>query len=267
LLQLHDAIRFREAAYSNALDAIQVRNNQAAGDWVTQGKLAQAYIDKLMQYLDDQAVVPNPIREGEGAIGTAPAWEASMSSSNDVCRRTTEDMAPSGWDEWSQAVEFSNNAECADNEAVTAIETKEASDAAPENLRTFWRADDGTPREGVYKICIIELVNKDNNDANKDIEEGNNDDDEEEDREQDEVAVVVAETEDREGVTAAWGFSCSSSDKVDSSKSYEPSDAASDTPDMPAWAATKQTERARGSLFAGRFRRQRKRLQPFSFAG
>lgn len=45
---------YRESAYERALDAIQQRDNEMAGEWLDMAKLTQYYIMLLTQYLEQQ---------------------------------------------------------------------------------------------------------------------------------------------------------------------------------------------------------------------
>ena len=146
---------FVELSYTNALDAIQQRDNEMAGQWLDMAKLAQEYIKRLTKYLE---------QEPSSAVDNVKC-DSTVST---VLAEPVEHLAEPGLEEWSHAAVLDFQIHDSASSSSMASNKKKASwYMDPIVTKTFSQKHVQEDREDLYEMVIVDLAKtgKDGRDA------------------------------------------------------------------------------------------------------
>ncbi|GKY94840.1 hypothetical protein MPSEU_000449200 [Mayamaea pseudoterrestris] len=160
LYPLGDAMVFEESAYTNALDAIQQRDNDMAGQWLEMAKLAQQYAKALTKYLKQEPAFFKVVGERKKDMAL------------DVVEHDTNHMAEPGLEEWSHAaaldfdIHDGSSSLSADEPVkkqlwrMDPIVTKNFSQKNVKDDDSVAVEEEDESREELYELVIVDLASK-----------------------------------------------------------------------------------------------------------
>ena len=144
LYSLGDAMAFVELSYANALDAIQQRDNEMAGQWLDMAKLAQQYIKRLTKYLEQE---PSSADEDK--------CDCTVTT---VLAEPVEHLAEPGLEEWSHAAVLDFQVHDSASSSSMASKKKASWYMDPIVTKKFSQKHVQEAREDLYDLVIVDLA-------------------------------------------------------------------------------------------------------------